>query len=143
VVAADTNILVYAHRSEFEEHRAARALLASLAEGSDLWGLPVFCLGEFLRVVTHPAVLKPPSDLSAARRSLEALLSSPSLHVLTPGDRYPELLLQTVAEAGATGNLVFDAQIAAVCREQGVETLYSNDRDFARFKGIKVRRLTG
>ena len=142
MIAVDTNILIYAHRSEFAEHQAARKLLTNLAEGSELWALPVFCLGEFLRVVTHPAILKPPSDLPAARISLEALLESPSLRVLMPGDRFPALLLDTVAGARVTGNLVFDAQIAAVCREHGVETIWSNDRDFARFDGIKARPLT-
>jgi hypothetical protein len=142
MIAVDTNILIYAHRGEFAEHQAARRLLTNLAEGSELWGLPVFCLGEFLRVVTHSAILKPPSELRAARVSLEALLESPSLRILTPGDRFPELLLETVTGAKVTGNLVFDAQIAAVCREHGVETLWSNDRDFARFDGIKARPLT-
>ena len=141
MIAVDTNILIYAHRSGFQEHQAALNLLTSLSEGSDLWGLPVFCLAEFLRVVTHPAILKPPSDFRAARLSLEALLESPSLRVLTPGDRFPKLLLETVAGARVTGNLVFDAQIVAVCREHGVETLWSSDRDFARFAGIKARPL--
>ncbi len=88
MIAVDTNILIYAHRAEFPEHVAARKLLADLAEGPELWALPVFCLGEFLRVVTHPAILKPPSDLPAAKRSLEALLDSPSVRVLSPGDRF-------------------------------------------------------
>jgi len=92
--------------------------------------------------VTHPAILKPPSDLPAARRSLEALLESPSVRVLSPGDRFPQLLLQTVADAKATGNLVFDAQIVAVCRENGVETIWSNDRDLLRFPGLKPRSLS-
>ena len=140
MIAVDTNILIYAHRAEFPEHAAARKLLAGLAGGSDLWALPVFCLGEFLRVVTHPAILKPPSDLPVAKRSLEALLDSPSVRVLSPGDRFPQLLLQT--DAKATGNLVFDAQIAAVCRENGVETIWSNDRDLLRFPGLKPRSLS-
>jgi toxin-antitoxin system PIN domain toxin len=142
MIAVDTNILIYGHRSEFPEHEAARELLASLADGHQLWAVPVFCLAEFLRVVTHPAILKPPSNLSAATHALEALLDSASVRVLTPGDRFPGLLLQTATEGATTGNLVFDAQIVAVCREQGVETICTNDRDFAKFPGIKVQRLT-
>jgi predicted nucleic acid-binding protein len=49
--------------------------------------------------------------------------------------------LQTVADARATGNLVFDAQIVAVCRENGVETIWSNDRDLLRFRCVKARPL--
>jgi toxin-antitoxin system PIN domain toxin len=142
LIAVDTNLLIYAHRDEFSEHAAARKLLTDLREGPDLWALPVFCLAEFLRVVTHPKILKPPSGLTQAASALEALLDSPSVRVLTPGERFPALLLQAVAESAATGNLVFDAQVVAVCREQGVDTICTNDRDFARFPRIKVRRLT-
>ena len=85
---------------------------------------------------------KPPSDLTSARRSLEALLDSPSLRVLSPGDRFPQMLLQTAADAKVTGNLVFDAQIVALCRENGVDTIWSNDRDLLRFRGMKARQVS-
>jgi len=40
-----------------------------------------------------------------------------------------------------SGNLVFDAQIVAVCREGGASELLTEDRDFARFPGFRMRRL--
>ncbi|MDE3153817.1 MAG: PIN domain-containing protein [Acidobacteriota bacterium] len=143
MVAVDTNVLVYAHRREFAEHDRARATLSRLADGDALWALPVFCLGEFLRVVTHHAILRPPSSLDQATQAIDALLASPSLRVLTPGERFPSLLAHTVRESGVTGNLVFDAQIAAVCLEHGVHTVISNDRDLSRFAGISRQALTG
>jgi len=143
MIALDTNILVYAHRQEFPEHEAARRLLFELAEGPDLWGLPVFCIGEFLRVVTHPRLLTPPSPLAVATGDLELLLESGSVRVLAPGERFASLLLEVVREAKATGNLIFDAQIVALCREHGVETLLTDDRDLLRFPAIRVRPLTG
>lgn len=142
MIAVDTNVLVYAHREEFAEHRAARELLMSLAEGAALWGIPVFCLGEFLRVVTHPEILRPPTPLKTATATLGTLLESASLRILAPGDQFPRLLFEAVAQARATGNLVVDAQIVAVCREHGVRALRSNDRDFARFTGIETRPLS-
>jgi hypothetical protein len=102
------------------------------------WGLPVFCLGEFVRVVTHPRVLDPPSSLEEAWRAIEGLLNSPTLKVLYPGDRYPTLFHQALEAAQARGNLAFDAQIAAVCRERGSSRLLTLDRDFARFPGIAI-----
>jgi predicted nucleic acid-binding protein len=39
------------------------------------------------------------------------------------------------------GNLVFDAQIAAVCLEHGATTLLTEDRDFSRFRGITTVSL--
>ena len=38
--------------------------------------------------------------------------------------------------------MVFDAQIVAVCREHGVDTILTQDRDFRRFPGINVQRLS-
>ncbi|MYF07027.1 MAG: type II toxin-antitoxin system VapC family toxin [Rhodospirillaceae bacterium] len=58
-----------------------------------------------------------------------------------PGPGYPERLREAVVEAGATGNLAFDAQIAALCRDRGVSVLLTEDRDFERFGGLDIERL--
>jgi toxin-antitoxin system PIN domain toxin len=142
VIAVDTNVLIYAHREELAQHTQALAWLKSLAEGSAPWGLPVFCIGEFVRVVTHPRVFDPPSTLEQATGALEALLASPTLRVLTPGDDYVAHFLQCTREADARGNVAFDAQIVAVCREHGCNALLTLDRDFARFKNFKTLSLT-
>lgn len=132
----------YAHREELPLHRAARRRLQQPAEGSALWGLPVCCLGEFVRVVTHPRVLTPPSRLDEALAALQGLLASPSL-VLAPGERFWPLLHEAMVQAQATGNLAFDAQIVALCREHGVRTFLTENRDFARFAGFPAARLEG
>ena len=138
MIAVDTNVLVYAHRSGVREHQRALAWLRHLAEGPVPWGLPVFVLGEFLRVVTHPRLFDAPSALEDATASLEGLLSSPSVRVLASGPRYGDLLLDAVRAGRATGNLAFDAQIAAVCREHGISRLLTRDRDFSRFPWIRI-----
>jgi hypothetical protein len=141
VIAVDTNVLVYAHRAELLKHEAAAARLVALAEGPAAWALPVFCLGEFLRVVTHPRLFDPPFTAPEASRALQRVLDSPSLDVISPGPSFADLLLQAVHEADAVGNLVFDAQIVALCRESGVSALLTEDRDFDRFPGFPTMRL--
>jgi predicted nucleic acid-binding protein len=101
----------------------------------------VFCLGEFLRVATHPGLLAPRLTPGEACGALGRLLQSPSVQVLMPGERFWPLLVQAISEADATGNLVFDAQIAALCREAGVSALLTEDRDFDRFRGFRTARL--
>jgi len=142
VIAVDTNILIYAHRLEFAQHARALRALSLLAEGNELWAIPAVCLSEFLRVTTHPAILKPPSTIDQASRSVEALLASPSLRLLMPGDRHAALLLQLVRDHQITGNLVFDAQIVALCLEHGVRELLTEDRDFDRFPQLAPRPLS-
>jgi uncharacterized protein len=141
VIAVDTNVLVSAHREELPQHRRARTRLIELAEGPARWALPVFCLGEFLRVVTHPRLFDPPFSVVEACQALDRVLSSPSLVVLTPGDRFWPLLARATRDADAIGNLVFDAQIVALCREAGVSALLTEDRDFDRFPGFSTIRL--
>jgi toxin-antitoxin system PIN domain toxin len=141
VIAVDTNVLVYAHREELPQHRRARTRLIELAEGPARWAIPVFCLGEFLRVVTHPRLFDPPFEVVEASQALDRVLSSPSLVVLTPGDRFWPLLARAAHDAHAIGNLVFDAQIVALCREAGINALLTEDRDFDRFPGFSTTRL--
>ena len=141
MIAVDTNILVHAHREESPKHGAAHARVVALAESPARWAIPVFCLGEFVRVITHPRLFDPPYSVDEACEALTRLLASPSVTVIRPGPSYPALLIEAIREAGAIGNLVFDAQIVALCRENGVSRLLTEDRDFDRFKGLGAERL--
>lgn len=138
MTAIDTNVLVHYHREELPKHREALALVRKLAEGDAPWAVPVFSLGEFLRVVTHPRVFDPPTSVDDAAAALAEVLKSPTASILGPGQRYWPLLQQVLTQSQAAGNVVFDAQVAALCIEHGVETLVSEDRDFARFKGVEA-----
>ena len=128
MIAVDTNILVYAHREELPQHAAARARLTALAEGRAPWAIPVFCLGEFVRVVTHPRLFDPPHTIAEACSALGRVLESPTVRILSPGERFWMILVETLIEGAAAGNLVFDAQLAALCRESGVSALLTEDR---------------
>jgi hypothetical protein len=138
VIALDTNILVYARREETPHHRHALQILTRLAEGEQPWALPWPCVYEFLRVVTHPRVFDPPTDLDVALSDLESLLESPSLVLLGEGPSHREHMRRAVKDGHAEGNLAHDAHIAALCIEHGVRELYTADRDFQRFSGLKA-----
>lgn len=141
MIAVDTNILVHAHREESPKHLAAHARVVALAESPVRWCIPVFCIGEFVRVITHPRLFNPPYSANEACEALTRLLASPSVTVLCPGSAYPELLVEAVCEANAIGNVAFDAQIVALCRENGISRLLTEDRDFDRFRGLVIERL--
>ena len=139
MIAIDTNILVYAHREEYPRHAQAKARIVELALGSAPWGVPVFCLGEFVRVTTHRKVHNPPSSLQQAGAFLDRLSESETFRILLPDEAYWTDLKAALEIASARGNLAFDAQIAAVCVRHGA-TLLTADRDFARFS-IKTESL--
>ena len=141
MVAVDTNVLIYAHRIETDLNAAATAELVRLAEGTEPWALPVFCLIEFMRVVTHRRVFNPPSTIAQAIDFINGIVAAPTCHVALPGAGFLQHLETTVRRADARGNLMFDAQIAALCREHGIAAILTNDRDFERFDRLQVRYL--
>jgi uncharacterized protein len=141
LIAVDTNVLIYADRVDMPLHGQALRALTRLAEGDQAWAIPVFCIGEFLRVVSHPRVFDPPTPVLDALESVRALLQSPSVRLLVPGPRFVPLLANVIERGAVAGNIVFDAQIAAVCLEHGARTLLTEDRDFARFAGLTVQPI--
>ena len=138
MIAVDTNVLVYAHRADSEWHAKAAAALKRLAEGVAGWAIPWPCLHEFVAIVTHPRVYRPPSTLAAALAQVRAWLESPSLVLLSESATHLDALEKLLLAGHAVGPRVHDARIAALCSEHGVEALWSADRDFARFPGVFV-----
>ena len=139
MIALDTNILIHARREELPHHRQARRHLRRLAEGTEAWAIPWPCIYEFLRVITHAKVFHPPTSVEVALEDLASLLASPSLILLGEGPRHFSHLRRAVEAGEVRGNLVHDAHIAALAIEHGVTELWTLDRDFDRFPGLKAR----
>ena len=139
MIALDTNLLIHARREEMPRHRQAKEMLRDLAEGDDPWMLPWPCLYEFLRVVTHARVFDPPTPLEKALDDLESLLASPSIVLAGEGPGHFAHLRQMALVGQAVGNLAHDAHIAALAQEHGASEIWTRDRDFARFPGIRTR----
>jgi toxin-antitoxin system PIN domain toxin len=138
MMAIDTNVLVHAYREEMRKHREAREVIRKLSEGNIPWALPVTCVSEFLRVVTHRQIFSPPTSLDAALVYVEALLRIPVVRLLLPGDRFWSLFPTVARQGNVIGDDIFDAQIVATCLEHGVQTIMSEDRGMSRFQGLQV-----
>ncbi len=136
--ALDTNVLVHAEMVTSPFHTVARTLLQSLAESRSPWAIPWPCVYEFLRVVTHPRVYHPPMPMAAALADMRAVLGSPSLVLLGETPHHATVMEALLESSGATGNLVHDAHIAALCLEHGVAELVTGDRDFSRFPAVRT-----
>ena len=68
---------------------------------------------------------------------MSSWLAQPNVGLLDPGERHWDILGRLMRDAQASGPLVSDAALAAVAIEHGA-TLYSTDRDFARFEGLRL-----
>ena len=139
MIAVDTNLLVYAHRSDSPWFDAARKALRHLIEGTATWAIPWPCVHEFLAITTHPKIYRPPTELPRALEQVAALVASPSLMLLGEPTGYWLVLRRLLAAGLVTGAKVHDARIAALCLSHGVSELWSADRDFTRFPELKTR----
>ena len=139
MIAVDSNLLVYAHREDSPWHHAAYACLAGLAEGRQGWAIPWPCLHEFLAIVTHPRIYDPPTPMDKAIDQVEAWLESPSLVLLAESEDYWVQLRSLLRAGRISGPKVHDARVAAICVQHGATELWTIDRDFSRFPGLKVR----
>jgi len=135
----DVNILLYASDESSAFHQRAFRLIEGLTAGPDLVYLFWPVLMAYLRIATHPAIFPRPLAPTVAAANVEALLAP--RHVRTPGEA--EAFWQTyrsvTSSMVASGNLVPDAHLVALMRENGVATLWTHDRDFRRFDAIRVR----
>ena len=136
MIAVDTNVLVYAHRQDSEWHGPALAALTSLAEGGGRWGIPWPCVHEFISIVTHPRIYRPPSPLPVAFDAVQAWMDAPTCVLLGEGPGYFGKLRSLGYLAKVAGPQIHDARIAAICLHWGVRALWTADRDFSRFAAL-------
>lgn len=139
VIALDTNLLVYAHRSDSEFHTESRMLVESLAGGGEAWAIPWPCAHEFLAVVTNPRIFKTPTPLAAALAEVRGLHDDSGAVFLAEGAGYLDGLESLASVARVQGGAIHDARVAAICLFHGVRELWSADRDFSRFPTLRVR----
>ncbi len=138
MIAVETNILVYAHREDVEEHERAHGAFSTLLGSGVAWAIPWPCVHEFIGTVTRPKYYVPPTPLETALAAVAAILQGRNLPLLHEGPTHFELLKSIALRAGATGARIHDARIAAICIANGVSELWSADREFSRFPDLKV-----
>ena len=139
MIAVDTNILIYAHRTDSAFHDRARSALESLAAGARSWAIPWPCAHEFFAIVTHPRIYKTATPPETALAQLRAMHGLANLAFIAEADDHLEQLEPLALGAKVHGGAIHDARIAAICLSNGVAELWSADRDFTRFPALTVR----
>lgn len=137
MIAVDTNILVYAYDKASPPHERALAAMARLVL-QPAWGLPWIVATEFYAVLTDARLWREP-QVDGALAALDAWIGTPGVRLLAePPEHWPALRAM-LARARPRGRKVHDARIAAVCLGAGVSELWSSDRDFGWYPGLRVR----
>jgi uncharacterized protein len=137
--ALDVNVLLYASDSASPIAAAAKSFLERCSAGPE-----VFCLGwptlsSYLRLSTHPAVFADPLTPEEAEENVESLLRLPHVRVLAERDGFWNVYREITRGLAVRGNDVPDTHLAALLRQNDVDTLYTNDRDFRKFGFLRVR----
>lgn len=139
MIVVDTNVLVYAADADSPFHVACREWLERQRGRADAWYTTWAILYEFLRVTTHPRVMRQPWSAPAAWDFVKALLASPGLGLLTATERHADVAERVIAELPQlAGNLFHDAHTAILMREHGLRRVATRDTDFHRFPFLEV-----
>jgi toxin-antitoxin system PIN domain toxin len=136
VILIDANLLLYAHDSLSELHARARDWLAATLSKSEPVGLAWVTILAFLRIATHPRMRAQPFTSAEAVAVVQGWLDCPCVLILGPTERHWSILTHLIPEAQVRAALMMDAHLAALAIEHDA-VLYTNDRDFSRFPGLK------
>jgi uncharacterized protein len=139
VLVVDTNVLIYAADADSQFHHPCRQWLDARRARPDAWYTTWPILYEFLRVTTHPRVLRQPMKIVDAWEFVKILLASSGLGVLGSTQRHADVAVEVISEMPhLAGNLLHDTHTAVLMREHGIRQICTRDTDFHQFRFIEV-----
>lgn len=138
MILIDANLLLYAYDEESKHHASASAWLERTLAGDEDVRIPLISALAFIRIGTNPSVFREPLDAVDAIRIVERWLDRPGVELGLPTATHWTTLIGMARDGQARGPLTTDAHLAALTAEHG-GVLYTTDRDFARFEGVKFR----
>lgn len=136
--SVDASVLLYASDSGSPFAERAREFLTDKAAGPDLFYLAWPTVMSYLRIATHSAIFTRPLAPDEAMRNIQQLLDLPHVRTLGEDEGFWDLYRGVAAQFPMRGNAVPDAHLAALLRQHGVGTIYTNDADFKRFSFLSV-----
>jgi toxin-antitoxin system PIN domain toxin len=136
MIVLDANILLYAYDRTAVLHKKARRWVERIFSSSEPVAIPLRTVSAFLRILTNPRLPGERFTMEEAVQTVDRWLEQPNVRLIVPGEQHWPFLRQMLLEGQVQGPLVTDAQLAALTLECG-GVLYSTDRDFARFPGLR------
>lgn len=137
MIVVDLNVLIYAVNSATPHHAPVVKWWTAAVNGDEPIGLPWVVISGFLRLTTRLGILPKPLTVSSSLSVVETWLGLDTIVVPRETDDHWAVLGRLLQEAGTGGNLVTDAHLAALAISHGA-TLATCDKDFGRFRGLRV-----
>lgn len=136
MIIPDANLLIYAYDRSSPSHLKARSWWTDTLSAEEPVGVPWIVLLAFTRLMTHPQICRNPLSSEEVRVITNQWWDCPHVRLIQPSEAAVPVFFDMLREAGMGGNLTTDALIAVCAREYSA-AIYSNDRDFDRFPGIR------
>src|SRR3990167_4740579 len=125
----DTNILVYAYAEDSPKSPKAADILSSCFAGKTKLALSLQNIGEFCDV----ALKKYKIDIATVQKITGQLLDCTDFIKVS----YTKAVLRNALQLANTHKVGFwDAVLAATMKENGIDTIYTEDASFGNVEGI-------
>ena len=136
--AVDAIILLYAANASSPANARAVAFLEECTARGELMCLPWPTVMAFLRIGTHPSIFPEPLTCAQAEDYITALLELPHVRTISELEGFWSVYQEVSGDVLPRGNLVPDAHLAAILKQNGIIRLFTNDADFRRFSFLEV-----
>jgi toxin-antitoxin system PIN domain toxin len=138
VILVDANLLLYAHNSLADEHKAAKDWLEEVLSGPEPFALCWPVVLAFLRLATSPRIFARPLSRNEAIMIVSEWIDRPQTVMINAGERHWEIFQNLSSQARVAGPLFSDCHLAALAVEYGA-VVYTTDREFARFPNLQFK----
>jgi toxin-antitoxin system PIN domain toxin len=135
----DANLLLYASDAKSPFHTRALDWLETQIKEPEILYVTWPVAFSYLRIATHPRIFESPLTPAEALANLHSLKSLPRVRFLPETENLLDVYSRLTVDLRVRGNLVPDAQLAAILFQHGVRRLYTNDSDFRKFDFLDVR----
>ena len=139
MISVDTNVLLYAFRGFEPDHLVAKRTLETLISQKRSVAITDIVINEFIANATNKRLRVPVTSVEQAVRQVENWLSGTNVTVIRNSPENFATFTRLCAQTGRTGQEIYDAQIAAVCIDNGVTEFITNDSGFEKFTELRIR----
>lgn len=133
----DSNILIYAYDPASRHHERARTWLEGVLSDDEPIRFGLVSLLSFVRILSDPRLFAHPMDVAEAHAHVQTWLDRDIAAIAEPTPAHWSTFLAVATDGQARGPMLMDAHLAALAIEHGA-TVCTADRDFRRFKGVRV-----
>ena len=136
MIAVDTNLLIYAHRTTTPEHAAALSAIEQLCSAAQC-AVCLPSIGEFWSIVTNAQLAHPASTSGQAKEFLVNLFNA-GVQLWLPTQKFEERLIGLAKELKVVAAHIFDLQIGLIALENGARELWTHDKNFTKIPGLRL-----